>query len=424
VLLTGKLPFESNSLAELLSRVQRGDFAMPRTILPSLPQPLEAICLKAMSREPSQRYASALDMAADLDHWLADEPVKAHREPLSARVSRFVRHHRAWTMSGAAALAVIAVIATVSAFWINGQKQVITKQERAATQMADRNATLAEQEKSARQKADLNAAATLRLTKLAERHLYFAHMNLAQSAWESPAVNQTVHLLELYRPLKLARTESEVTSRDPSLALRASLPHLTQTEELGSRDDLRGFEWFYWDHCCHSELLTLKGHSDGVTSVAVSPDGRRIASASWDRTVKVWDAITSQELLTLKGHTASISCVVFSPDGQRLASVSLDQTGKVWDAATGQELLALKGHSGKLWSVAFSPDGQRLASGSSDGTIKWWDAVTGQELSTQKGHKSDVMSVAFSLDGKQLASAGWDHTVKVWDAVTGQETLI
>ena len=164
------------------------------------------------------------------------------------------------------------------------------------------------------------------------------------------------------------------------------------------------------------ETLTLKGHTGEVGSVAFSPDGKRLATASGDGTVKVWDAATGQETLTLKGHTSVSTSVAFSPDGKRLASASRDETVKVWDAATGQETLTLKGHTSDVRSVAFSPDGKRLASASDDRTVKVWDAATGQETLTLKGHNGHVTSVAFSPDGKRLASASVDRTVKVWDA--------
>jgi dipeptidyl aminopeptidase/acylaminoacyl peptidase len=179
-----------------------------------------------------------------------------------------------------------------------------------------------------------------------------------------------------------------------------------------------------WDAATGGELLTLKGHTNPVVSLAFSPDGRRLASASWDKTVRVWDAATGGELLTLKGHTRALLGVAFSPDGTRLASAGGDGTVKVWDAATGGELLTLKGHTGEVSSVAFSPDGRRLASAGRDGTVKVWDAGSGQETLSLKAHTAGVSSVAFSPDGLRLASASVDGTAKVWDAATGGELLI
>ena len=89
--------------------------------------------------------------------------------------------------------------------------------------------------------------------------------------------------------------------------------------------------------------------------------------------MKIWDSATGKELFALKGHAGWVRSVAFSPDGQRLASASSDQTVKIWDSATGKELFALKGHAGPVWSVAFSPDGQRLASASFDQTVKIWE---------------------------------------------------
>src|SRR5262249_40460727 len=104
-----------------------------------------------------------------------------------------------------------------------------------------------------------------------------------------------------------------------------------------------------------------------------SPDGQRLASASSDQTVKLWETATGKELLTLKGHTSGVSSVAFSPDGQRLASTSWDQTVKLWETATLKALLPLKRHTSGVSRVAFSPDGQRLASASYDQTVKLWE---------------------------------------------------
>jgi len=165
---------------------------------------------------------------------------------------------------------------------------------------------------------------------------------------------------------------------------------------------------FYWP-------LTLRGHSGGVCCVAFSLDGKRMASGSFDKTIKLWDTATGTELLALKGHSGWVRCVAFSPDGRRLASGSDDKTIKLWDTATGKALITLKGHSDKILSVAFSPDGKSLASGGLGKPFKLWDTAGGKELFTFKGYSGTVWSVAFSPDGKGLALGNGDGTIKILD---------
>ena len=178
-----------------------------------------------------------------------------------------------------------------------------------------------------------------------------------------------------------------------------------------------------WDARSGQELLTLRGHSDAVYAVAFSPDGKRLATASPDKTAKVWDLASGQELLTLRGHSDVVVSVAFSSDNKRLATASADNTAKVWDAASGQELLTLHGHSDVVNGAAFSPDAKRLATSSLDKTAKVWDLASGHELLTLHGHSDAVYAVAFSPDGKRLATASLDKTAKLWDADSGQELL-
>ncbi|MCI0460788.1 MAG: hypothetical protein L0Z62_27885, partial [Gemmataceae bacterium] len=170
-----------------------------------------------------------------------------------------------------------------------------------------------------------------------------------------------------------------------------------------------------WDAASGYELATLRGHTERLHSVAFSPEGRRLASAGVDGTVRVWDVTSSRELKWFLAHPEGIWGVAFSPDGTCLASAGTDGTVKIWDVTSGRELLTLKGHTDTVYGVAFNPDGQRLASGSDDRTVKVWDVASGQELRTLKGHKYGVWSVAFSPDGQHLASASSDRTVRVWD---------
>jgi Flp pilus assembly protein TadD len=132
-------------------------------------------------------------------------------------------------------------------------------------------------------------------------------------------------------------------------------------------------------------------------SVAFSPDGQRLASASGDQTVKIWDSATGKELFTLEGHASYVVSVAFSPDGQRLATGSIDQTVRIWDSVTGKELITLKGHSAPVRSVAFSPDGQRLATGSSDGSIHLWETTS---VSAELQHRRATNQMVADLFGE------------------------
>lgn len=175
------------------------------------------------------------------------------------------------------------------------------------------------------------------------------------------------------------------------------------------------------DATSYRELAIFRGHKDDVVSLDFSPDGKTLASGSWDGAVKLWDVATGLELATLRGHTDSVWSVRFSPNGRRLATGSKDRSVKLWDSATARELQTMKTHSDEVFSVAFSPDGRRLASASNDHTVKLWDTATGRDLATFRDHADQVWSVAFSPDGRTLASGSWDKTVRLYRAATEQE---
>jgi WD40 repeat protein len=157
-----------------------------------------------------------------------------------------------------------------------------------------------------------------------------------------------------------------------------------------------------------------------VNSVAYSPDGRRIVSASWDKTVRVWDARSGAELACLQGHTDEVYSVAYSPDGRRIVSGSNDDSVRVWDARSGAELSCLRGHTNRVNSVAFAPDGHRVVSGSQDKSVRVWDAHGGAQLACLQGHTSGVWSVAYSPDGRRVVSRSDGETVRIWDAGSGE----
>jgi WD40 repeat protein len=166
-------------------------------------------------------------------------------------------------------------------------------------------------------------------------------------------------------------------------------------------------------------LATIKGHSEAIKAVALSPDGTRLVTASDDGTAKLWD-LTGKELFTLNGHTAAVIAVACDPSGKLIATGSEDKTVKVWNAETGKEERTLKGPSRFVSCVAFSPDAKYLAAGSWDGTVTLWDADTGKEVSVLKADEG-VLTVAFSPDSTKLATGGWEKVVKIWDVKTGKE---
>ena len=163
----------------------------------------------------------------------------------------------------------------------------------------------------------------------------------------------------------------------------------------------------------------LSGHVDGVTAVAWSPDGSRIATGSAVG-VRVWDAVTGEDLFSLELECGrGVESVAWSPDSRRIATGSIFGDVRVWDAVTGENVLSLE-HDHRVGSVAWSPDGRRIATGSAVG-VQVLDAVTGEELlSLEHGHW--VGSVAWSPDSRRIAT-GSDVGVQVWDAVTGENVL-
>ena len=176
-----------------------------------------------------------------------------------------------------------------------------------------------------------------------------------------------------------------------------------------------------WDAENGRALRVLEGHTDRAWDLAFIRDSRTIASGSSDGTVRLWDVTSGRKLQVLGGHTNRIEFFMLSPDGRTVASGSYDKTVRIWDIESGRQLRVLEGHAGWVGSVAFRPDGRTIASGSADNTVRIWDIESGRQLRVLEGHESLVTSLEFNPDGRTIASGSSDGAVRLWDTESGRQ---
>jgi WD40 repeat protein len=254
-----------------------------------------------------------------------------------------------------------------------------------------------------------------------------------------------VLLLTLIGGLAATSYEARLAAKQRDAALEAQSRSLTQTAAARVRDNdstsglaiilevlttrksdrytPEALSVFQEARAADVATVAITGHTEWVRSVAYSPDGSRIVSASYDKTARIWDAATGLQLVELRGHTERLRHAVFSPDGKRVVTASLDKSARVWDAATGRELLQLNGHTDRLRSAAYSPDGRLIVTAAADNTARIWDADTGRQVLILSGHTDLLTSASFSPDGQRVVTSSHDATARVWDAKTGKEIL-
>jgi WD40 repeat protein/serine/threonine protein kinase len=399
-LLTLTPAFAGRDRHELLRQIAFEEPSSPRRLNSSIPAELETIVLKATAKNPAERYATAQDLADDLDRFLNDEPIRAKRPTLLGRARKWARRHRPVVVSAAVATAAVLVVAILA---------LLISVRNISTALAN--------ESQAVQREQLLG--------------YFQRIALAERQHSAGNVGRAEELLSQcpeemrgweWHFLKRQRYGNAPPLKHPDTVLRVAFsPDGTQIA-TGCRDGTVRI----WDTKTSSVLHTLTYESPIIRALAYSPDGRQLAVAHHDGVVRVWKAKTGESMATLRGHTEHVWQVAFSGDGRMLASASQDRSVRLWDVGEtiddSQRLVrVLKDHPVDVKGVAFTPDGQCVVAACRDGTVKTWKMSSGREMATFHRPLQTVDNACFSPDARRLAWSSQDGMIQVWDLATGEE---
>lgn len=385
-MLTGRPPFRAATAIETERQVLISEPVRPSRLNASVPRDLETICLKCLQKDISKRYASAAELAEDVQRYLNGQPVHARPVGLYYRVWRWCKRNQG-VASALASTAILLSLIVVGSLWaatyfhkLEGEQRILAKEK---SDLADQKGQLVVEKEHERKKAEGLRQESEAQSNMLRRNLYLSEMNLGGQAANVPGGLGRVHEL-------LDRWDDD-------------------------RPDLRNWEWYYLNSLCNRSLLTRIGHIHGAMQIAWSPSGERLASAGADKTICIWDGSADRPSMRLTGHKREVFSVSWSPDGQRLASASWDNTVRVWDTTNGTELLCLQGHTAEVYAVAWNPDGNQIASAGRDRTILVWNVNDSSIQHSFQGHSGTVSGLAWSPDGLHLASAGHDATLRLWE---------
>jgi eukaryotic-like serine/threonine-protein kinase len=504
-LLTGTTPFEKERLQqasyeEIRRIIREEEPPRPSTRISTLghaaatasanrqsdPRRLRQLCrgeldwvvLKALEKDRDRRYETASAFAADVQRYLADQPVAACPPSAGYRLRKFVRRNRGPVLAaGALVLALAAVAAVATAGYVQTEAARATAQERAdalAASLYTQRVAFVDRLLSADDRAradelldpcppELRGWEWGYLKRWAHgprcrdltgpwapaeygdvafspdgRRVAAGQVGGAVRVWEAESGRLALTLrgcrgavaAVAFRPpdgrvLAAGDESGWVRLYDAASggALHAWQAHAGNVAGLRYSPDGRqlvtcgpGGPFKVWDADTGREVAGAPADSGGALDVAFRPDGTLVASAGADGTVRVADAAGGQVVRAYQGHRSGGQSVAFSPDGRRVASGGYDASLHVWDVDTGTREHDLTGHTEAVRGVTFSPDGRRLASAGGEGPIRLWDARSGDELLVLRGHTAAVRRLAFSPDGHFLASVGSDGAVKLWDA--------
>jgi eukaryotic-like serine/threonine-protein kinase len=362
-LLTGRPPFQGETLQSILGQVQNAEPVLPRRLSPGTPVDLETICLKCLQKEPARRYASAQELADDLGRFLEGKPILAR--PVSPLERAWLWCRRRPLLAAMSAGFVAAVVLGVAGiFWQWRQAEFHAQGELRQRLIAEKD------------------AAETRL------NLYAADVAVASQAIQNGNFGLARRTLEALRPQH-------------------------------GETDLRGFEWRYlWNLCRGDQLATLTGHERTVTCAAFSPAGNRLATGSQDGTVRIWNAAKREVMTTLKVTSNAVWSVAFTPDGKDLMTGCLENV-EFWDTTSWRVRTNFPGELAVL-----SKTGTFLATAESSpffwepaGAVRLWNWRTGQLV---RRFDQPGRALALSSDAHLLAIAGANSGLTVWDTATGK----
>ncbi len=443
--------FEPSDRIELIHAIETQSPKSIRELNSDVPRDLETIISKAIQPEPNMRYATAGDMAEDLQRFLADEPIRARQFSLAERFFRWRRRNAALANS-LTSLVLVVLLMVIGAF------------------------AASIRENRLRLQAEESAEAATQSQRMLQRTLYFAEMNLAGQASSAPGGADRIRKL---------------------------IDHWLPSDQV---PEMRGWEWYYLESLCDREQWTLPREHGSLKfwEVAWSPQGNEVAMGCDDGRINLWEPGINTSRRTLGRHPAPVSTIQWSPNGKMLASGDLKGLMKVWNLESGEAICSINANQSEIQALRWSPDSLRLAWGqgqaimiceiskeaeiiqigleekhhpinviqwSPDGThlfagnwwhngggiwdldqqvrirhvparfVKWsanghdvhkwltsdrtgrirvFDSVTGQLLHTLLGHTASIRSFDWSPDGSSLVSGGEDRSLRIWDCESGE----